>query len=86
MSLKSTKTSLTLSKPKALSSSKVPLFIIHFLIIPILDINKTDDAILATTSKTYKLQRRLYSNSFLFATKEKDPIQGENDLVIHSNE
>ena len=85
MSLKSTKISSTLSSRKALSLSKVSDLFRNFSSSQ-LDVKKSDDAILATTSKTYKLQRRLYSNSFLFTSKEQGPNPGENDLVIHSNE
>lgn len=50
----------------------------------VLATSKTEDAILTTTKKTYKLQRRLYSNSFLFATKEVTTSKGDEQLFVHS--
>jgi len=46
--------------------------------------SKNDDAFLTTDSKTYKLQRRLYSNSFLFGTREFSSSQQTNQLMVHS--
>ena len=46
--------------------------------------SKDEDAILATNNKTYKLQRRLYSNSFLFASREDNSDDNRPFLLAHS--
>lgn len=47
--------------------------------------NGNEDAILTTSNKSYKLQKRLFSNSFLFATHEPASSEGDAHLEVHSN-